>query len=89
MKAFIKFSLEIDREKYDLSTYTNHSKATYMSLMNENNNWREIGPYAHTNTTSRPTGYISECFEDEKLSSVSETPERSAEESSSTAKESS
>jgi hypothetical protein len=68
-----------------LSTYTNHSKATYVSLVNYDQ--REIGSYVHTNTTSRPAGHVSGCFIGEKL--LSETPETSAEESSAAAKESS
>ena len=48
--------------------------------VNENYNLREIGPYVHTNTTSRPAGHVSSCF-------VGETPERSAEESSAAAKD--
>ena len=55
--------------------------------VSENYNLKELGLYVHTNTTSRPTGYVSGCFIGEKL--LGETPERSAEESSATAKESS
>ena len=58
-----------------------------MSLVSENYNSREIRPYVHTNTTSRPTGNMPGCFVGEKL--LSETPERSAEEGLATAKESS